>query len=451
MPPKFRAGTSGTRGQNTEFKSINRIVRDKVIFVPPYLSKADEGDDLIRTEIRLFPPIENGEIYPVLNPDTKGDTPLRKRLAGTFLDIEMVRGTGGLGGKGIQTDMITSVLKLDNGEDAPTSYFTPYREFVYRLQTKIKEQVQRAQIGLPQDIPRQWYRYYNEGGFREGIKFGRMPYPQGRGNVNKETGEKRPDLYIVQCLALHINGTSRKDGNGKIKWQGPCVFVIPASAAANFFDELTTRQNEDEPLTPQNCEFGDCISLKEGCTIKLKKLPDSKYVLRSGRVAPISKELVEKVYCEDWNELIVIPTVEESIKWIAEAFGDPAMVDYAFREVEDNAKSGRWYNFVPEEWRGLADEIAEPLSKEALKELVDNSGKRRDVKKQEPKVQELEEQEGEDLDALPIDEDDLDYGDGPVDDTIDDVPSGVDPDRYAQSLSDIHQQLADENDNEDFE
>ena len=451
MPPKFKSGQSGTRGQNTEFKRVNRIVKDKVIWVPPYLSKPKEGDDQVRTELRLFPPVVDGEVWGVLNPDTTEEMPLRSRLSDIFLDIEMVQRAGGLGGKGIETDMITSVLKTDEGTEAPKSFYTPYREFVWRLRTKIEEQFTRAKAGLPQDIPRHWFKYRDQGGFKPGVKFGRMPYPQGRGNTDKDTGEKRPDLYMVQCLALHINGTSRKDDKGKVRWQGPCIFVIPASAAADFFDRLTSRKNEDEPLGPKNNDFGDCISLKDGCTIKLKKLQDNKYVLRTGREIKVSKEMVERVY-RPWDELINIPTVEDSIKWIAEAYGDPAMVDYAFREVDDNPKCGRWYEWVPEEWKGLADNIAEPLSKEALQELIktnQGSGKTKAKAPVDDDDDDLDmgDNVGEDLDDIPFDSDG--EGDAPEDVDFSDAPDGVDPDRYKNSLKEMRTQLAEAGDDED--
>lgn len=453
MASKFRAGESGTSGQNREFRNVNRIVKEGVIWVPPFLSQPKEGDDDPITEIRLFPPVEDNELQLVLNPATTDDTPMRSRLADTFLDIEYVSRAGGLGGKGIETEMITSVKFTDAGEEAPHAFYTPYREFVFRLRSKIEEQFVKSKEGLPVDIPRDWFNYRDKGGFKEGVKYGRMPYPTGRGNVDRDTGKKRPDLYMVQCMALYINGACRRDPKtGKERWQAPCVFTIPSSAAANFFDALTTRADDEQPLSATNNQLGDCFSLKEGKTLRLKKLEDGKYVLRLARTAPLTEEYVLKVY-HPWSELIVVPTVEQSIKWICEAFDDPRMIDFAFRPVEGNSKSGNWYQFVPEEWRGLASDIAEPLSKDALKEFIAVHKKSRPAgtapqTSTAPRPPAFTNKDDDQLDGLPIDDGsyvepdvvdadappDLDPEDGPV-------PSGIDPKRYAKSLANIQQVL----------
>jgi hypothetical protein len=363
---KFKAGAGGIPAGGSRFKNINRIVKEGVLWVPPFLSESKSPQDKVRTEIRLYPPVQDGELYDAIRcepVEAMEALPLREKLSDVFLNVEMARFVGGLDGQGMTTDMITSVFD-DNG--AAIGGFTPYRSFVFRLREKISEQLVLAAAGETTDIPNTWFRYKNEGGKR-GREWSLLSWPYGGGSRRRDTEEASVDPYLVQCIALYINGAERKDPEtGKLRRQGPCVFALPMSGAPAFFDALLTPLDADAPVSYVNNQFGDCFSLTQGRVLQLKKLPakangSSDYVLRLGMQEPLTLAQVTAMY-RPWSELVNLPSPEESIRWIAEAFGDPVMVDYAFREVPGDKRSGKWAQYIPEEWRGLACDIAEPLS-----------------------------------------------------------------------------------------
>lgn len=467
----FKTGKSGTRGDRRDqgggdFTYENRITKDGVLWVPPKLTKEDEGEKPHKTEIRLFPPVEDdGTLCLPLNPEATADMPLREKLAPVFLNTEIAHSLGGLQGRGRTLNMITSVTTSEeDGEDIPGGW-TPAKEFVIRMRSKIMEQSRRKKAGLDIDVPEEWLEY-EYGGTNRDWSFTLMRAPQG-GGIDNETGAKRPEAYLVQCLALTVDGAAKKNPEtGKLRMQGPAVFQIPMSALSQFFGSLTTKLDDDQPLSSDNNQLGDIFSLEDGRSIVLTKLDDKHYGIQLGPKRPLTLEAVQKFYRDDWNELVHLPTVEESIRMLHEAFDDPRMIDYALRPVEGKSLSGQWYRYVPEEWKGSADDIEEALTKDELDKLLARISKKRQAGDEPADAEvdaspEVPDDTEFDTDDDDTDDDDTDNADdtgdlAPVADDVDDldmdaVPEGIDPNRYANTLSNLEKQLHmnDDDDNDD--
>jgi hypothetical protein len=196
----------------------------------------------------------------------------------------------------------------------------------------MEEQQLKRQLNMPIDIPHPWFQWM-----------------RGNGGVREPA-----DLWLLQGMCYENNGQI-KQNQGTVEWVQPIVFGIPVSAQEDFFEQITTRHNPDATLGPENNRFGDFCSPDHGRMLEVYKRTKgegnkkkTEYRIRPGNSVPVAADHMAGLWM-DWDKLIHIPTIEESIGQLIESF-DGVAVDYALRESS-------YHDYVPEEFRGSSDNI----------------------------------------------------------------------------------------------
>jgi hypothetical protein len=227
--------------------------------------------------------------------------------------------------------MVTSVSG-DSAGNAPPDRWTPAKAGMRRLRYKMEEQQLKKQLNMQTDCPPQWFQWM-----------------RGNGGIREPN-----DLWLVQGLCYESNGRI-KQNQGKVEWITPIVFGIPVSAQEDFFEQITTRHNPDEPLSAANNRFGDFCTPEHGRMLEFYKRTKgegkkkkTEYRVRPGNSVPIAVDNMAGTWME-WEDIIDIPTIERSIELLIDTFDGPA-IDYALRESS-------YYDYVPDEHRGSADQI----------------------------------------------------------------------------------------------
>lgn len=216
----------------------------------------------------------------------------------------------------------------------------PHNLFASRMSYKIWFENYRAQKGLTPDCPKNWLQW----------------------NINKAD-----TMYFVQCMAREINGVSEKDAQGLIKINPRCVFGIPPSAAAVFFSEILTREDDTQPLSVSNNRVGDFCSCDGGRWMRLSKVvtkKDPNSTTEKGKtdyklgltptVIKIKPDEAKKIV-QPWVDIIHIPTIEEIMDFLLDSF-DGTVLDYVFRDTE-------YYSFIPKQFHGYSKDIASAKKK----------------------------------------------------------------------------------------
>ena len=368
MSGNFRKSSYGDRGTRREVRNL--ITKPGVLFVPPFLRKALPGSSRRQvTEIRVVPPIdERGNEMAILNPQADAKMPLRDVLAETFANLEIARQVGGAPG-GVCTDMVTSVRDDEVGNRVRGGW-TPYYEMSFHLKRKIRQQRERYMIGLPIDIPRTWIDWMTSGKY----EFGFLPTANGHAFTDNK-GNAHPEQYLIKCVVVTIDGEPQS-ANGK-PYKGPAVFMVPPSAAPSFLAGIVEPTFEDRQLSADNNRFGDFCSLENGRTIEMVRSPDNRYTLRLGnKKLPLTNAEAKKLDIP-WSELVHVPSIEESIQNIAKALGDPAAVAFGLRKDPNNANSGTYERYLPNEWLRLAKDIEPELPKDEHQRVMQSEVQRK--------------------------------------------------------------------------
>ena len=326
----------------------NLIIKEGVLFVPPFVSKTQDGK-YTTTEVRLIPFIdETGVEMDCLKPDPEPGSEATDNLSETFKAVEIARGVG----LAKPTDMITTVTHFESTEQiVPGFWWTPYKELCERLRLKIEQELKKLRAGRTIDIPKTWLQWATSGKFA----FQSLARPNGK------SSEKTPQQFVVRCVALSVSGRPQKDTATGRNYVGPAVFMLPPSGAGAFLDSIFTKLDGNKSLSYSNNVFGDFASLASGQVIQLYHSSQDKNSglrLLPTRL-PLTKELVMAMN-KPWDELIDVPSVEKSIKRIAEAL-DPMAVAYGLRADPNRKYSGKYESAVPEEWMAEAAKIALPI------------------------------------------------------------------------------------------
>ena len=343
----------------------NLVTKPGVLFVPPFLSKPRQGQSRRQlTEIRVVAPIDEstGAELSLFNDKADDKMILRDKLAETFANLEVVRQLGGPPG-GLCTDMVTSV-RDDAVGNTVRGGWTPYYEMRQHLTRKILQQRDRYMLGLTIDIPKAWIEWHNTGKFA----FGFLPQACGRAYQDRDKNE-HPEQYLIKCVALTVNGES-KAANGK-SYTGPAVFMVPPSASSSFLATITEVTFADRALSADNNRFGDFVTLENGHPIEMVRNADGRnYTLRLSPVKLPMTAAEARALDVPWSELVVVPSIEESIQWIAQSIGDPVAVAFGLRKRPSNPYGGDYEKYLPSEWLKLAKDIDDELPKETFEKMM---------------------------------------------------------------------------------
>lgn len=304
-------------------------------YIDSYLKEGNE------TVIRALPSFdEYGKEAVALNPD--GDP---KNIIGSispvFCQVPVVRWY-----KNGNHVLIGAIQKVDSQGNEVDFRTDPQTKFAERLCYKIFYEQCRVAKGLAPACPSHWLNW--------------------KGSIIN-----RPETrYLVQCVAKTINGETKKSADGKLELQPYHVFSIPPSAATQFFQDLLTRDNPDEPLSMSNNRFGDFCSCAGGHWVRLVKYttkkPDApkedrgktEYKLSKTNQAYALTEETAKRLVLPWDDILYIPTVNEVMEMLLESF-EPAALAFAFR-------NSPFMDYIPEHLRSSADDIPDP---KAIKEI----------------------------------------------------------------------------------
>lgn len=329
---------------NTGYTNCINICKEDSRYI--WIENRLKATDLF-TEVRILPALdENHEEELALNPEGGAS---EEQIPGTLGRVFGVTEIVDIW-KGGKQQFVSSVQEFDSAGDPAPKGYTPAMRFMTRVGYKVYEQMKRAQAGLDTDAPEHWF------GWRE------------HNSLNKPQ-----QMYILRVLTNFINGEAIKNAAGKPEWV-PGIFAIPKSAEAMFIQNICTRLNPEEPLTLDNNEFGDFCSCEGGYTVRLKrydkmengKRTGTSYSLNRGRLMPIKVDEVAS-FLEPWDNILEIPTVEESISKLITLF-DPVAIDYGFRGTQ-------YDKYIPEDIKGASKEISEAGSIKDLgkkEETTDN-------------------------------------------------------------------------------
>jgi hypothetical protein len=220
----------------------------------------------------------------------------------------------------------------------------------HHLTRKIKQQRDRLLLGLPIDIPQNWIDWMTTGRY----EFGALPQANGHSYTDKD-GRVHPEQYLIKCVALVLDGESRPPT--------PAVFMVPPQGASMFLQNITEAEFADRQLSADNNRFGDFCTLNNGYTIEMYRTDDGKYALRRGRKMPMTAADAVRLD-RPWAELVYVPTIEESVQWIAQAIGSTAAVAFGLRKTPDNPTSGTFERYLPKEWLDEVKDMAPELAKD---------------------------------------------------------------------------------------
>jgi len=293
------------------------------------------------TRFRILPAMEEGQELTPLNPEATSETPLQEIIGEVFYVAEIVNM---LGSKRLT---YISAANADAAGEAPPGDWSPTRVTVHNLRKKIEEQIKRKGRHLPTDIPKAWFSLA-EGKF----PFSALPYPN--------------ELFLVQCMAIEVNGHTRKNlQTNAIEWIAPAVLALPSSATTHFLDAIKTRAAEG-PLSTENNLFGDFCTCKGGHLLQLKKMTKKAqktsggsftYDLYKQQQLPLDAAKAAAMW-KPWEDILRVPTVEQTIQWLLTALG-PEALDFGLRGTP-------YENYVPDDCRGTAEAIKDPVSDEDL-------------------------------------------------------------------------------------
>ena len=319
-------------GQSTNtnsFSNLNLIVKPDSGFeiLIPYLKEDD-----LETEIRVFNSFdEDGDEDLVLNPDGNVEDPFNSLgCAFYYAEVCTIWKNG-------RTMLVSSVQPEDEaGNPVPGSNYSPAAHFMRRLSYKIFVENEKQQRGMETNIPKHW-----------------MPW------TSKGTIVRPQPMFMVQCMASKVNGEVKRDMKKKMQWQGPYVFLIPKSAEGVFLNNVLKKEDEDEMLSLGNNRLGDFCSCAEGHLLRLSRFTQKSgggkrgkisYSLSLGKKTPFREDQVKGIV-RPWDELIHLPTVDETVRVLSKLF-EPAVIDFGFRNTA-------YTSYVPEEFLGAADDIPE--------------------------------------------------------------------------------------------
>lgn len=318
---------------NTGFQADINVVQEDSGYI--WIENRLKSGDVL-TEIRVLPVLdERGEEYPALAPDGSKDSP-ESTLGAPFALVELASIFDG------KSHVFLSSIQGEDREGNPVpAAQSPTMSFMRRLGYKVYEQGIVRSAGLDTDIPETWFTWREER---------ILSNPQ--------------QVYLIRAVAMTINGVAQ--GSNCLG-----VFAIPKSAEEQFIQNLCTKIDISEPLSLTNNELGDICSCEGGRTLRLKRY-DSKaangedrgkttYAILLGKHLPLSPENVQHVI-KPWEEILTIPTVEDSIERLLGMYGNVA-VDFAFR------KTNAFYKYVPEDIKGCSSHIAEPRKIDDVRKL----------------------------------------------------------------------------------
>jgi hypothetical protein len=391
------------------FKPVKKFTSNKQSYEDVRILLPESGATLVsaylkdknNTVIRMLPAFdENGKEEVTLNPDGSSDAK-EEALGQAFVSLEICNFY-----KGGRHSFISNVKEEDReGRPAPGGQ-SPAHKFMRRLRYKLWEQITKKERGYKLDVPEHWLAWHEN-------------------NIVTDPQVQ----YAVQCMAKEINGEIRLNMKKEAEWIAPAVFLIPSSAFKTFSPKITERRDPNKPLSLTNNRFGDFCSCSGGHLLRLVKYVTKvgKQGMGSGTVydlllddpCPLDVETAAQ-YVRPWEEILNIPTVEDTIEILANCF-EPVALDFAFRGTP-------YHRYLDATYAGLADTIAEALKPEEIKGMPVNrrTAPMAAAKPKAPVVEPVEE------DNLNFDSDDTD---NPAEEMVE--PSDMDKDKYAQHLKNL--------------
>jgi hypothetical protein len=297
------------------------------------------------TRFRILPALdmESGEELLAMNPEAviTEDTPFEEIFSDTLLLVEVADGIG------TTASTFISSVTHDRAGNAIQERWSPTKVVCRKLSFKLQEAALLKGAGRPTDVPDAWGQWYKDS--RRLQRLTKAP----------------SDLILMQVMAYEINGEIKKNAQTEEpEWVTPAVLPIPRSAQANFLTDLKTKERSDEDLSPGNNIFGDFCTCAAGSILMLRKIAASgesdrnSYNIRKLSAMPLDINMVKENW-KPWDEVVRLPTVEDTIEWLIEAF-DGAAVAYALR-------GGAYESYIPVEYAHAADSIADCVNIKDLK------------------------------------------------------------------------------------
>lgn len=304
-----KVGGNSGGGGGFSFKNLLIQPGKKCTVVKDYLTEDHT------TKIRILPSIYEGEEELALNPEGTADDAPEDVLGSAFFIAEVAKGIGS------NATTFISGNNMDNEGNVVSEGWSATTLCVHRLKYKLIEADILKKHNHEPDVPTSWIKWLNRIDFMV----------------------KKPSVQLMmQCVLLSEDGKVPQDPKtGKPRAVAPALMVVPRSAMPMFLTDLRSRVDETEPLSMENNLIGDICTLDGGNVVLLRKIKnhdsDSSnshdYNLKNvNKAMPITLEKAKKLFTP-WEDLVYIPTVEEQIQILVDAF-DAAAVDYALRGSE---------------------------------------------------------------------------------------------------------------------
>ena len=285
----------------------------------------------------LFVPEYSG--YDIVYPKLAGDTVLRILPAMGPDGEQPVMEAGAMsssnfGDWGAHYEMVK--FAGHEGTDFITEVTDPETKEVMQGQTPAKAHYWAIKNGVdddPRGCPLEWHSW---------LKWD----PNSRG-----CRVRSPSLHLLfQALLFTSGGEPIKDQDGQAITKGRVIVALNYSTQKEFIERLLKPVDPSNPVSAENNDIGDICSCAGGRIMTLTPPPEDKATLpwtaSLGDPYPLDPEYVRSMWVP-WNDLIRIPTVQESIQRLTELFDD-ASVDFALR-------SSPYVRYMPEKARGAWD------------------------------------------------------------------------------------------------
>lgn len=317
-----------------------------------------------RTTLRMIPSFdENGNVEEALNPEYEPGARIGTLVGPFTISLEVAEGLGIPHSK----TMITSV-RGDNAGNPPREAHSPANKVVYAVKWKIREMQKRLELGETRASlkkagqPVEWLKY-TKGNW----PFSNLKDPQPR--------------WFVQGLCSEWDGHVFRDkATNLVQAKAKFVLMFSNKLFRTFAGHIGQADDPTKPLSLENNGFGDFLSPEHGRPVRITKAvtrnekdqEEINYGIRITRdELPIPAQQLCKIWAP-WNDLLYIPTIEESIEHLIECLG-PDMVDFGLKGSEEYPCN--YVDYIPDSIAGASRDIPPTVRvNELTREIVGNSG-----------------------------------------------------------------------------
>jgi len=333
--PKFKRGAGAHQSNSGGFQETNLVLRADAgaTWIKSYLKDGNT------TRFRIVPAFdpETGEEELALNPEATPDMEFEDIFGPVIFKAEVTDAIG------TNNATFISGVSHDRAGNPVTDGWSPTKVMLRRLRYKLEEAEILQSAGRTSDIPQEWRRW-----LRRANRMTKLP----------------SELLLMQVMVCEYNGEVKQDlKSGETDWIFPACIAIPRTAQPTFLTDAKTKENLSKDLSASNNLFGDFCSVAGGHNIMLRKLAPEKeddkntYNLRLVELQALDEEEARDISMP-WEEMVHIPTVEDTIEWLVESF-DGTAVDFGLR-------GSSYEQYIPEECIGSASMIADCVN---LKDL----------------------------------------------------------------------------------